>query len=231
MLVARQYETAQDRWSSKFDPLFTKPNNLRMSNYDGSSLQSSWNGHISATTSTANDAYTQDGEVSHRGTTHDVTTSRLQNLHPYGGLPQIMIEEPARSVSSTMETPGLPAVDLTQPRATVHDTSRSEKNLHNLTVTAEPRDRAYSHTLPGLTSTALVSPDPSSAQTTQPALPTSQGDASETLRSKSEDDIADDDDDMLDLEGEDSGRPMTAAERTAARRKMKRFRLVHLFLV
>lgn len=232
MLVARQYETAQGRWSSKFDPLFTKPNNLRMSNYDGSSsLQSSWNGHMSAATNAANDAYTQAGEASPRGTTHDVTTSRLQDLHSSGGLRQIMTEEPALRAGSTMETHGVPAADLARSQATVHGSSYSEKNPHNLTVTAGPANRAYSHSLPGLKSSALVQSGPSCAQTTQSALPTSHSDAGEALQSKGEDDIADDDDDMLDLEGEDSGRPMTAAERTAARRKMKRFRSVHLFLM
>lgn len=47
------------------------------------------------------------------------------------------------------------------------------------------------------------------------------------VMSKEEDDELMDDEDMLDIEGDGEGetsRPMTAAERTAARRKMKRFR-------
>lgn len=65
---------------------------------------------------------------------------------------------------------------------------------------------------------------PSSASSADRTRDISQ-EQDDTVMSKEEDDDLVDDDDMLDIEGDgESSRPMTAAERTAARRKMKRFR-------
>ena len=74
----------------------------------------------------------------------------------------------------------------------------------------------------------LVDPAPSSGQGQGQGqgqdVSASQSGNEEALIEKDEDDDMMEDDDMVDVEGEAANQPQTAAERTAARRKMKRFR-------
>ena len=69
---------------------------------------------------------------------------------------------------------------------------------------------------------SLVEPTPPVEQAHD--VSTSQGGNEETLVEKDEEDVMMEDEEMVDLEGEAPSQPQTAAERTAARRKMKRFR-------
>ncbi|KAH7032922.1 uncharacterized protein B0I36DRAFT_102395 [Microdochium trichocladiopsis] len=229
MLVARQYASDQDRWSSKFDPLSGKSNYSRMSNYNGSpSLQSSWSGHISTVTNTENDLYGPTGEPATRGSIHDVTTSRMQNANQFGALPQITIAEPTRSVGTAAEAQGITALGVSQPRADMQDLRRPERDMHGLTVDVQSSNESSARRHP-TTMPSTFAPHGTPGTHAPPMASSSRrDDESEMARAKEDGDAGeDDDDDMLDVEGEVSGRPMTAAERTAARRKMKRFRSVH----
>ncbi|KXJ92754.1 hypothetical protein Micbo1qcDRAFT_50819 [Microdochium bolleyi] len=229
MLVARQYETDQGRWSSKFDPLLNRSNSLRMSNYDGSSsLQSGWNGHASVVPNTDNSLYPHSAGQATRGSIDDATTSRLQTTNASGALPEIRLEEPASMIGTTAsDYQPTSTPELSQSQAEPRGHARSTRNLHGLVVKAETASDFTGKSSSSMTPNALPRPGPSGSQGIHSSSPTAPFDHEGMLRTKDEDDLGDEDDDMLDVEGEISGRPMTAAERTAARRKMKRFRLTH----
>lgn len=228
MLVARQYETDQGRWSSKFDPLLNRSKNLRMSNYDGSSsLQPGWNGHASVVNTRDNSLYPHSAGRTDRESIDDITTSRLQTKNTSGSLPEITVEQPASLIGTN--SPGYQSsgtLDLSQPQAGLPDHARSTRNVHGLVVKPEASSDFAVNNHHNVTSNTLSRPSGPS-QVAHSSSPTTQFDREASLHTKDEDDLGDEDDDMLDVEGEISGRPMTAAERTAARRKMKRFRLAN----
>lgn len=106
-----------------------------------------------------------------------------------------------------------PRNELPEARAAATEI-KTEKGQEESPMAAAPADLSNSN--------ALSSTSPSRHGQEHPQ---SQDGNDDTVLSKEEDDDLDDDD-MLDVEGDGEGetRAMTAAERTAARRKMKRFR-------
>ncbi|OWP00420.1 hypothetical protein B2J93_731 [Marssonina coronariae] len=105
-------------------------------------------------------------------------------------------------------------------------TERPDAALGDCTRTVKPKcdDPLVS---PQSTAPSLLSNRVSSASsiTLQQGTPVSNGSSDGDV--KDEDEDLDDDDDMIDAEREEGAPPLTAAERRAERRKMKRFRLTH----
>jgi hypothetical protein len=141
-----------------------------------------------------------------------------------------VIDSPGRS-GPTASSPGSQshlADTLKAPKieSPVNEAPESElrvngiKTEHVQEEPSVPADPVGPATLGALAATSSAHPSQENSQ--------GQSGSDDVVPGKEEDDDLVDDDDMLDIEGDGEGeasnRPMTAAERTAARRKMKRFR-------
>ncbi|OLN85000.1 Homeobox-leucine zipper protein HDG11 [Colletotrichum chlorophyti] len=106
-----------------------------------------------------------------------------------------------------------------QQQQRLEQEERQESQSLEKTTASEPREGSAQADTQSLAMASHSTPSEHGAD-----APSAQVDNEGVSPSKEEDDDVLDDDDMLE---DANGQPMTAAERTAARRKMKRFRLTH----
>ncbi|TDZ12839.1 Homeobox-leucine zipper protein HDG11 [Colletotrichum spinosum] len=231
MLVTRQFDTTeQSHWSyTKFESSHHKPPSTppRMSNQFEAPLPTppEWQGQqysylpAPENSSTFSQTYENGNESS------DASQPRTTS----GAVTQVEIHT-KQEVGVDSRGPVDPlGLRIKQP--TPEDEPEDVKTLHQQPEQPEQRQ-------PSVDKPAEQTPQETMASTeTQgaaaPPNPTIQEPEGSPIQNEDgrspskgeEDDMLDDDDDMLD-DGE-GGQPQTAAERTAARRKMKRFRLTH----
>ncbi|KAI1366580.1 hypothetical protein F5Y08DRAFT_129557 [Xylaria arbuscula] len=236
MLLTRLPESEQSPWSRKFETAFHKSTGLRMSSYDGSlSTQPDWQGHYSflppgessifgqpfeqaASSSNDNDVASQqrsstiqNSNLDPRGQTSSSAlsspTTRQRVLDPLG------LRQP-KTEPASQDQPSVPGNSYTIKTEAAQEEPLASTETVQLTIESNPP--------------ILV---PSAKQ--DPHARLDAGANEEAVLGKEDDDEVVDDDDMIEGDGEGDGedetpsQPQTAAERTAARRKMKRFRLTH----
>ncbi|KAI1341986.1 hypothetical protein F5Y15DRAFT_329579 [Xylariaceae sp. FL0016] len=228
MLVTRQFDSEQSHWSSKFEAAFHRSASPRMSSYDGPiSTQPDWQGHYSFLPPGESNIFSQPFEQASASGSNDGSSSQQRPSSAQNN----RLDNPTRANQSSLSSPmshhrSLDPLGLRQPKAESpsqeqHDTQATAYSIKEESANEEPLSSTEASGL-------SIESNPASAS--------SGGQAQDTLTSTSGiDDISvgkDEDDEVLDddemLEGDEaSGQPQTAAERTAARRKMKRFRLTH----
>ncbi|KAH6655100.1 hypothetical protein BKA67DRAFT_534039 [Truncatella angustata] len=223
MLVTRQPDTESSHWSSKYQTLLHKPTSPRMSNFEGPlSSQPEWQGHYS---------YLPPGEPNIFGQPFQQTSNTAALPRP-SSTTNTVDEQAGRSGPATASSPsahaesqGRRAPKLESP---VNDATETRVAING--IKAENVQEEASVIATPIEPTSLNAQSSSSSTGHARDNTQAQSGNDDTILSKDEDDEIVDDDDMLDVEGDgdgETGRPMTAAERTAARRKMKRFRLTH----
>ncbi|KAI1180814.1 hypothetical protein F4777DRAFT_173800 [Nemania sp. FL0916] len=237
MLVTRRFDTEQNHWSSKFKTSFHKSTSPRMSSYDGSlSTQPDWQGHYSFLPPVESSIFGPSFEqASSSSNDNDVTSqprsSGIQNnsLGTHGQTSESSLGSP------TSHHRVLDPLGLRQPKG--EPTPQEKPILEGTTCTIKSESAPEeSVTSTEVTQPTIGSDPPITAPSTDQDIHTNfgVGGNAENMVGKEEDEEVVDDDEIIgdgDIEGdgEDDTQnpPQTAAERTAARRKMKRFRLTH----
>lgn len=236
MLVSRQPDTEQNHWSmSKYETIFHKSTSSpRMSNsYDAPlSTQPDWQGQqysfLPPGESTIFAQSTYDHVANSNGTSQSPAKPRSADTNP-----DAMDIEPKTESTPPLNSP------LGHRRNSLDPLGLRRKQPSPIPEQQEPQGEYYSHKTsdsvkeeslnsadtPGLSMSLGSNPLSSVSSAGQGSdLPPSQSGNEDQLNKQDEDDEVIDDDDLIDGEGEGTGQPQTAAERTAARRKMKRFR-------
>ncbi|KAI1129486.1 hypothetical protein F5Y10DRAFT_152498 [Nemania abortiva] len=238
MLATRRFESEQSHWSSKLKTAFHKPTSSRMSSYDGSlSTQPDWQGHYSflppvesnifgqpfeqaSSSSNDNDVASQQRSSSaqnHNSDAHGQPSSgTLSSPTNHHRVPDPLGLRQPKNEPTSQEQPSIPGISYAIKTESTHEDSLSVPESSQPTVEPNPSISV-----------------PSAEQNIHASF--SVGGNVEVLAGKEEDDEVLDDDDMIEGDGDVEGegedeapsQPQTAAERTAARRKMKRFRLTH----
>ncbi|RYC63452.1 hypothetical protein CHU98_g2738 [Xylaria longipes] len=235
MLVTRHFETEQSHWSSKFKTAFQKSTSPRMSSYDGSlSTQPDWQGHYSflppvessifgqsfeqvSGPSNNNDAASQQRSLSVQnnnldahGQTSPGTLSPQTNHHR---IPDPLGLRQPKTEPATQEQTGISGAAYTIKAETVQEEPARSTETTQLAIEQNPPVSV-----------------PTAERNAHVGL--GIGSSDETIIGKEEDEEVVEDDEMIEGDGDVEGdgedeaqnQPQTAAERTAARRKMKRFR-------
>ncbi|KAI1284375.1 hypothetical protein F5Y07DRAFT_1875 [Xylaria sp. FL0933] len=236
MLLTRLPETEQSHWSRKFETTFHKSTSLRMSSYDGSlSTQPDWQGHYSFLPPGESSIFGQPFEqVPSSNNDNDVTSQRRSSNIQNNNLDAHVQASSSALSSPTNRHRVLDPLGLRQPK--IEPTAQEQPNVSGASYTIKTETV---HEEP-LTSTEAaqitIEPNPPTSVQAAKQDPHASLEVSgneEAIVGKEEDEEVVDDDDMIEGEGEGEGedetpsQPQTAAERTAARRKMKRFRLTH----
>ncbi|RYO80350.1 hypothetical protein DL766_007794 [Monosporascus sp. MC13-8B] len=230
MLVTRQCESEQHPWSSRFEALFSKATSPRMSSFNGPlSTQPDWHGHYSFLPPGETNIFPQSFEPIPGSSTNSNATVQQRLASAQEDAPDAQNRSSLSGLASdTGHSRPLDPLGLRQPKAE----SPTQKS-------AETRDSTYSIKAEPPQDDSLASTDaPELARGPNPresdiavergqAISTDQGGNENAVVEKEEDDDVLEDDEMVEAEGEQPSQPQTAAERTAARRKMKRFRLTH----
>ncbi|ETS79663.1 hypothetical protein PFICI_09516 [Pestalotiopsis fici W106-1] len=231
MLVTRQPDSESSHWSSKYQTLLHKPTNPRMSNFEGPlSSQPEWQGHYSYLPPGEPNLFAQPFQQA-----SSTNSSNASTIPPPSGTAATTGEATNHSGSTMVSSPGTQpqtgngqALNAPKVESPTREASESQ-TLANGIKTENVQDELSVSTAPVGPANVKESSSASSADRAQ-EIGHEQGGLDDTIMSKEEEDDLVDDEDMLDIEGDGDGetsRPMTAAERTAARRKMKRFRLTH----
>ncbi|KAI1635931.1 hypothetical protein F4809DRAFT_419876 [Biscogniauxia mediterranea] len=229
MLVTRQFDTEPSHWSSKFETALHKPTSSRMSSYDGSlSTQPEWQGHYSFLPPGENNIFAQPFEQV-TGTSNNNETQSQQRSSARNN----SLGTPSQASQSTGNSPishqrPLDPLGLRQPKA---ETPTQEQSDMQGTAYAIKAESAHDEVLssaetPGMSLESNPIGSVSSAGQGQDIMSSASGNEEGSLSKEDDDEILEDDE-MMEGDGETSAQPQTAAERTAARRKMKRFRLTH----
>ncbi|XDG02200.1 hypothetical protein ABKA04_001815 [Annulohypoxylon sp. FPYF3050] len=231
MLVTRHLEPEQNHWSSKFETAFHKPTSPRMSSYDSHlSTQPDWQGQYSFLPPGESHIFAQPFEqVTGSSSNNDITSQqRPASAH------NSTLDNTSQATQSSIHSPmshsrildPLP-LGLRQPKAESPVQEHSDVQGASYAIKAES---AHEESLASTDTQGLhlgpSSLGPSSSVQGQETTSGPNRDE-ESAIGKDDDDEVLDDDEMVEGEGETSTQPQTAAERTAARRKMKRFRLTH----
>ena len=228
MLVTRQCEAEQHPWSSKLEAAFQKPTSPRMSSYNGQlSTQPDWHGHYSFLPPGETNIFAQPFEPlpAPNSDNNDASTQR----RPEGAQEDTPNSQPQQSQSRSSpyvtQNRSLDPLGLRQPKAEspVREPSDNRDTTYAIKSESAQDDSLTSRGTPALThGSSLV--EPASSVGPGQEIATSQSGNEESLIEKEDEDEVMEDDEIVEAEGEVPGQPQTAAERTAARRKMKRFR-------
>ncbi|KAK3499940.1 uncharacterized protein B0T23DRAFT_307641 [Neurospora hispaniola] len=230
LVTSRQGATEQSSWSiSKFGtPYLRSADSLRMSNFDPVT-QSDWQSQYSFLPPGDNSLFSQSYE--HVSSSTDNANSQAQPRSVVGPGSPLKVEPPKRVISPLghrADPLGLrqpkrpsPVVEQVGNHSELYTQKASETAHGGSHMSTEtPNISLGSHPLSSVSS-AAHEPKSSTAQ--------SVNEAQSTI--KDEDDDVLDDEEMIDGDVEEEpqaqAQPQTAAERTAQRRKMKRFRLTH----
>ncbi|KAI1813969.1 hypothetical protein GGS20DRAFT_443845 [Poronia punctata] len=240
MLVTRHFDTEQSHWSRKFEAALHKSTSPRMSTYDGSlSTQPDWQGHYSFLPPGESNIYGQSFEQVSNSTNDNDAASQPRSSHVRDNTLDAHVQaSPLSSPTAHHHRAAMDPLGLRQPKedpasqegldcpGPVYGVKVENVNDDNLASRQAPQVSSLEAHTPALATT--------SGQVTRGRL--SIGSHEDMIVEKDEDDEVVDEDDMMDGEGDGEGEggcgdapshPQTAAERTAARRKMKRFRLTH----
>ncbi|KAI1776310.1 hypothetical protein F4818DRAFT_376676 [Hypoxylon cercidicola] len=230
MLVTRHLDTEQNHWSSKFETVFHKPTSPRMSSYDSHlSTQPDWQGQYSflppgesnifappydqvSGSSNNNDVASQQRPSSAHNSTLDSTNQAAQNslnspMSHHRVLDPLGLRQP-KAESPVHEQPDVQGAGYAIKAESAHEESLASTDPQGLPL--------------GTNTIGSASSAGQGREATSGPAGNEEG-----VIGKDEDDEVLDDDEMVEGEGETATQPQTAAERTAARRKMKRFRLTH----
>jgi hypothetical protein len=232
MIVARHLSSEQSHWSlGKIDQPSHNPASPRMSNHFAASIptQPDWQGQYSYLPQGEGNAFSQVYDQKQEHNHVSPGSSQPRSVTARGqGQPDLQAKDDAGSESSRRRS--LDHLGTRQARRPSPIPEQDEVHGDGYTVkTSEPP----SHDEPRLSTgppSLSVGSNPlssvSSAGQASELLPTPTDES--TTQHKDDEDEDDDlvDDEMLDCDPEQLGRPQTAAERAAARRKMKRFRYV-----
>ncbi|KAI0881028.1 uncharacterized protein GGS22DRAFT_74722 [Annulohypoxylon maeteangense] len=229
MLVTRHLEPEQNHWSSKFETTFHKSTSPRMSSYDGHlSTQPDWQGQYSFLPPGESNIFAPPFEQVTGSSSNNDISSQQRPASAHNNTLDNTNQATQSSIHSPMSHSRiLDPLGLRQPKA--------ESPVHEH---ADVQGASYAIKAESAHEESLASTDPQGL----PLGPSALGSASsvqgqeatsgptvneDSAIGKDEDDEVLDDDEMVEGEGESTTQPQTAAERTAARRKMKRFRLTH----
>ncbi|KAI1415193.1 hypothetical protein F5Y13DRAFT_6517 [Hypoxylon sp. FL1857] len=230
MLVTRHLDTEQNHWSSKFETTFHKSTSPRMSSYDGHlSTQPDWQGQYSFLPPGEGNIFAQPFEqVPGSSSNNDITSQqRPSSAH------NSSLDNTNQASQSSLNSPMshhriLDPLGLRQPKAESPAPEQHDVQGASYAIKAESaHEESLASTDPqGLPLGPNAIGSASSTGQGQEATSGPSGNE-EAAIGKDEDDEVLEDDEMVEAEGETTTQPQTAAERTAARRKMKRFRLTH----
>ncbi|KAI1308795.1 hypothetical protein F5Y03DRAFT_383230 [Xylaria venustula] len=238
MLLTRLPETEQSHWSRKFETTFQKSTGLRMSSYDGSlSTQPDWQGHYSFLPPGENSIFGQPFEqVPSSSNDNDVTSQRRSS-----NIQNNNLDTHVPTSSSTLSSPSsrhrvIDPLGLRQPKT--EPTAQEQPSLPGTSYTIKTEivhEESLASAGPAQLAIESNSSISVSSAKQDPHASLEVVGIEETTVGKEEDEEVVDEDDMIEGDGDGEGegedevpsQPQTAAERTAARRKMKRFRLTH----
>ncbi|PKS10717.1 hypothetical protein jhhlp_002474 [Lomentospora prolificans] len=229
MLVSRHSDTEQSHWSfSKFETPYQKSTSSpRMSNHFDTPLstQPDWQGQYSYLPPSENNIFSQPFESGNDNV--EASQTRATTNGSAAGAADVNSKEgttPGLEHRRAIDPLGLRSVKPATP-APEHQDGHPQEKYGQKPTDSVPEESLISSEAPGLSmssnglSAVSSTGQGAEVQTTQPGSLEASG------QKDDEDDIVDDDD-MGVADGAD-GQPQTAAERTAQRRKMKRFRLTH----
>ncbi|KAI0393417.1 hypothetical protein F5Y17DRAFT_308652 [Xylariaceae sp. FL0594] len=240
MLVTRHFDTEQSPWSTRFEATLHRSASPRMSNYDSSlSTQPDWQGHYSFLPPVEGGIFGQSfepvsGSANGHGTaTRPHSSSTRDNPMDIHGR-----ASPSPLSSPTSHQRDLDPLGLRQPKAVPSAQAEPDSPGADYAVKAETILEEAPLASSDAAGVRLEGDAPTPPPLTEhdPRGRLSAGCNEEMVLEKEEDEEVIEDDDLLEGDGEGDGegggedmpnRPQTAAERTAARRKMKRFRLTH----
>ncbi|KAI1100729.1 hypothetical protein F4804DRAFT_35000 [Jackrogersella minutella] len=229
MLVTRHLDTEQNHWSSKFETTFHKPTSPRMSSYDGHlSTQPDWPGHYSYLPPGESTIFAPPYEqVSGSSSNNDITSQQRPTSAHNSTIDNTNQVTQSGLNSSMSHSRILDPLGLRQPKAEspVHEQSDVQGASYAIKAESAHEESLASTDPHGLS----LGPNTIGSASLAQGQETSSGPTGndEGGIGKDEDDEVLEDDEMVEGEGETPTHPQTAAERTAARRKMKRFRLTH----
>ena len=198
-----------------------------MSSYNGQlSTQPDWHGHYSFLPPGETNIFAQPFEpLPTPNSNNNASTQR----RPEGAQEETPNSQPqpnqSRSSPYVAHNRPLDPLGLRQPKAEspVQEPSDNRDATYAIKSESAPDDSLTSRDTPALThGSSLV--EPASSVGPGQDIATSQSGNEEPLIEKEDEDEVMEDDEIVEAEGEVTGQPQTAAERTAARRKMKRFR-------
>ncbi|KAK3326524.1 hypothetical protein B0H66DRAFT_163120 [Apodospora peruviana] len=228
MLVSRQNATEQNPWSiSKFETTFHKSaESLRMSNFDPVT-QADWQGQYSFLPPGESSLFSQPYE--HVGSSTDNAESQAQPRSVTAPSNPLDLVTPKQEPSSLEHR--LDPLGLRQPKQPSPIPEQPESQGEQYAQKAAESVHEESLVSTEATGMSLGSNPLSSVSSTGqgPDIPLNHTSNEGQNAVKEEDEDVLDDEEMIegDGEGEAHTQPQTAAERTAQRRKMKRFRLTH----
>ncbi|KAH9901861.1 hypothetical protein F4778DRAFT_128746 [Xylariomycetidae sp. FL2044] len=228
MLVSRQFDTDQSHWSSKFEAAFHKSAGPRMSSYDGQlSTQPDWQGHYSFLPPGESNIFTQSFEqVS--GSSGNNEASQQRPSSAQNNRMESSRQTSQSALSSPMGHHRAPdPLGLRQPKNESPTREQPDARGTSYVVKAESvHEESLGGTNAPLAIVSTAARSTPSIGHGQDAMSATSGNE-DLIIEKEEDDEVLEDDEMVEGDAESTGQPQTAAERTAARRKMKRFRLTH----
>lgn len=198
-----------------------------MSSYNSQlSTQPDWHGHYSFLPPGESNIFSQPFEqISGAGSSNNAATQQQPRSTQQDTTDNQHRQTQSGPDPDTGHTRHLDPLGLRQPKAESPIQEAAETRDSAYTIKAEPaqEESLASTDTPGLAHTSnLVEPTASIGQGRDVAA--SQSGNEDVVVEKEEDDDVLEDDEMLEADGDHPGHPQTAAERTAARRKMKRFR-------
>ena len=225
MLVSRQAATEQNPWAiNKFETAFHKPaDSLRMSTFDQVS-QSDWHGQYSFlpptdTTSLFSQSY------EHVSSSADNTDSQAQpRTTAPASAPELdtLKQEPQSPLGHRLDPLGLRQPKQPSPIAEQAE-DQAEQYAQKASESAQGESLGTTEASGGLSlGPSGISMPTATAQA--PELPPISliNDTQSAIKEEDEDVL--DDEDMVEVDGDQPTQAQTVAERTAQRRKMKRFR-------
>lgn len=226
MLVTRHTPTEQNPWSkSKFETAFHKSaESLRMSNNFDAVTQSDWQGQYSFLPPGDNNIFSQ----SYEHVTSSSTENADSQAQPRSATaPNILEVEAPKSENSPLGH-RLDPLGLRQPKQPSpipeHPENQGEQYAQKAAETVHEESLASTET-PGMSLGSNPLSSVSSAGQGSEIAPSHTGNEGQIIV-KDEDEEVVEDEEMIEgeMDGEAQPQPQTAAERTAQRRKMKRFR-------
>jgi hypothetical protein len=237
LVTSRHPEPAeQSHWSmSKYETLFHKPTTIvspRMSNFETPlSTQPEWHGHYSYLPPSDNGLFSHSYDNAPNSTDNNTTQPQSHAAIPTSsGLDVGVVKSEFKTESNHLPSPhsdplGLRAPKVSSPvREKVEESGELYAQKANESVVDESLGSTDTPAL-SLGSNPISSAVSSAGQPQEGAAV--QSGPVDLNGIKDLDDEVIDDDDMIDGDGEVPAPAQTAAERTAQRRKMKRFRLTH----
>lgn len=237
MLVTRHREPEQNPWSSsKLETVFHKPSNSsRMSNnYEPPlSTQPDWSGQYSS--------FLPSGDASIFSQPYDHVVASTEHLEPQVQTRSVTASsnpldiENMKSETVSLGSPlshhrqSLDPLGLRQPKAASPIQENAEEHGERYSQKlgeSVPDESLVSTETPGMSLGSNPLSSVSSTGQTSSEIPTGHQEPDVLAAIKDEDEDVLDDDEMIEGDGEGNApsQPQTAAERTAQRRKMKRFR-------